>query len=51
MVLAQLVKWSLPTEEFRDSNQVIGKFNTIVPTINCIEKTKINKNEAGNGPI
>ena len=43
VVVAQLVKWSLPTPEVRGSNPVIGK-NLYRPiTLNCIEKTKIKK--------
>ena len=52
--MAQLVEWSLPTPEIRSLNPVIGKllyrtFNCL-STVNCIEKTKIKKKEAGNGP-
>ena len=39
MVVAQLVKRSLPTPEVRGSNPVIGKI--VYVTVNCIEKTKI----------
>ena len=44
VVVVQLVERSLPTPEVRGSNPVIGKF---ICTINCIEKTKIKKKEAG----
>ena len=52
VVVAQLVERSLPTPEIRGSNPVIGKllyrtFNCL-STVNCIEKTKIKKKEAGN---
>ena len=48
VVVAQLVERSLSTPEVRGSNPVIGKF---ICTINCVEKTKIKKKEAGKGPI
>ena len=45
--MAQLVEGSLPTPEVRGLNPVIGKllYRTIkyLPTVNCIEKTKIKK--------
>ena len=44
----QLVDKLLATPESRSLNPVITKF--YIPTINCIEMTKINE-EAGNGPI
>ena len=55
MVVAQLVEWLLPKPEVRGLNPVIGKllyrtFNCL-PTVNCIEKMKIKKKEAGNGPF
>ena len=55
MVVAQLVDWLLPTPEIRGSDPVIGKllyrtFNCL-STVNSIEKTKIKKKEAGNGPF
>ena len=55
VVLAQLVERSLPTPEIRGSQPVVGKllyrtFNCL-STVNCIEKTKIKKKEAGNGPF
>ena len=38
--------------EIRSSNPVIGKiYIEHLFTVNCIEKTKIKKKEAGNGPI
>ena len=47
VVVAQLVEWSLPTPEVSDSNPVMGKllYQTLncLPTVNCIETTKINK--------
>ena len=51
VVVTQLVKQSLPTSEVRGSNPVIGKllyraFNCL-PTVNCIEKTKIKKKRPG----
>ena len=46
--MAQLVERSLQTPEARGSNPVIGEILFIV---NYIEKTKINKKEAGNGPF
>ena len=48
-VVAQLVERSLPIPEVRGSNPVIGKYLFIEQlfTINCIEKTKIKKKEAG----
>ena len=48
LVVAQLVGRALPIPEFRSSNPVIGKW---CYTINCIEKTKIKKKEARNGPF
>ena len=47
-----MVEWSVPTLEIHISNQVIGKF-CFLPTAlnNCIEKTKIKKKEAENGPF
>ena len=47
VVVAQLVERSLPTPEMRRSNPDMGK---ILSTIHIIEKTKIKKKEAGNGP-
>ena len=43
----------LPTPEVRGSNPVIGKklYLYHLFTVNCIEKTKIKKNESGNGPF
>ena len=47
VVVAQLIKRSLPIPEIRGSYPDIGK---ILSTYNTIEKTKIKKKEAGNGP-
>ena len=47
VVVAQLVQRSLPIPEIRGSNPDIGK---ILSTYCTIEKTIINKKEAGNGP-
>ena len=49
--MAQLVERLLPTPEVRGSNPVIGKllywiFNYL-PTVNCIERTKIKKKRPG----
>ena len=42
--MAQLVEWSLLIPEVRSSNPVIGKiYIEHLFTINCMEKTKINK--------
>ena len=50
--MAQLVEQLLPIPEVRGSNPAIGKFYLeILFTINSIEKTKINKKEARNGPL
>ena len=48
--MAQLVEQSLAIPEVRGSNPVIGKIyiEHLFP-VNCIEKTKIKKKEAGNG--
>ena len=56
VVVAQLAEWSLSIPEVRGSNPVIGKFFlsiylTFVYCQLCIGKTKIKKNEAGNGPL
>ena len=50
--MAQLVEWSLPIPKVHGSNPVIGKiyFERLF-IVNCIEKTKIKKKEAGNGPF
>ena len=50
-VVAQLVEWSLPTTEVLGSNSIIGEIFIHVFTINCIEKTKLKKKEAGKGPV
>ena len=47
MVVAQLVERSLPIPEVRSSNPVIGKNLYRTFTVNCIEKTKINKKRPG----
>ena len=49
--VAQLVERLLPTPEVLSSKPVIGKFIYLTFTVNCIEKTKINEKEAGNGPF
>ena len=51
VVVAQLVERSLPIPEVRGSNPVIGKIYWTFFTVNCIEKTKIKKKEARNGPF
>ena len=53
MVLAdQLVEWLLAIPEVHSSNPVIGKtYIEYLFTFNCIEKMKIKKTEAGNGPL
>ena len=55
VVVAQLVERSLPIAEVRGSNPVIGKnfyyYRTFVYCQLCIERTKIKKKEAGNGPL
>ena len=51
MVVAQLVEQSLPTAEIHGLNPVIAKFITLNCSKNYIEKTKIKKKEAGNGPF
>ena len=53
VVVAQLVERSLLIPEVRGSNPVIGKYLLIehLFSVNCIKKTKIKKNEAGNGPV
>ena len=52
VVVAQLVERLLPIPEVCGSNPVISKISTehLFP-VNCIEKTKIKKKEAGNGLI
>ena len=53
--MAQLVERSLPIPEILGSNPVIGKtlliYLTFVYCQLCIEKMKIEKKEAGNGPF
>ena len=50
--VAQLVERSLPIPEIRGSNPVIGKiYWTFVYCQLCVEKTKIRRKEAGNGPF
>ena len=51
MVVAQLVERSLLIPEVHGSNPVIGKIYIKHFTVNCIEKTKIKKKQAGNGPF
>ena len=51
MVVAQLVERLLPIPEVHGSNPVIGKNLYLTITVNCIEKSKIKKKEAGNGPL
>ena len=51
VVVAQLVEWLLPIPEVHGSNPVIGKIFQHLFTVNCIEKTKIKKKGAGNGPF
>ena len=52
MVVAQLVGRLLLTPEVRGSNLVIGKiYIEHLFHFNCIEKTKIKKKEADNGPF
>ena len=45
--MAQLVERLLPIPEVRGSNPVIGKNLYRTFTVNCIEKTKINKKRPG----
>ena len=49
-VVGWVVEWSLLTPEIRGSNRVIGNFIYFQLYLNCNEKTKINKKEAGIGP-
>ena len=52
VVVAQLVERLLPTPEVRGSNPVIFKiYIEHLFAVNCIEKTKIKKKEAENGPF
>ena len=55
VVVAQLVERLLPISDVRGLNPVIGKtlfiYWTFVYCQLCIEKTKIKKKEAGNGPL
>ena len=53
MVVAQLVERSLSITEVRARFDSSHRQNVIehLLIINCIEKTKINKKEAGNGPL
>ena len=53
VVVAQLIERALPIPEVCGSNPVIGK-NLYIEhlfTVNCIEKMKIKKKVAGNGPF
>ena len=49
VVVAQLVKQSLPSPEVRSSNPVIYSINLY--TINCIKKTKIKNKSCREWPI
>ena len=50
--MTELAKQLLLTPENRGSNPVIGDFlSEHLFTVSCTEKTKINKKEAGNGPL
>ena len=50
--MTQLVEWSLPTPEFSGSNPAIGKFYVVLTVSKfCVERTRIKKKEAGNGPF
>ena len=54
--MAQLVEQSLSISEVRGTTPVIGKIYTehlfvYLFIINCIEKTKIKKRQAENGPL
>ena len=50
--VAQLVERSLPIPEARGLNPVIRKINIeYLFTVNCMEKTKLKKKEAGSGPF
>ena len=51
VVVAQLVEQLFPIPEVRGSNPVISKKLYWIFTVNCIQKTKIKKKEAGNGPF
>ena len=52
VAVAQLVEQLLTIPEVRSSNPVIGKiYIEHWFTVNCIEKTKMKKKEAGNGPF
>ena len=52
MVVAQLAERLPTTPEVRGSNPDSGKlFSKLLFTVNCVEKTKIKKKEAGNGPF
>ena len=50
LVVAQLVERSPPTPEIRGSNSFICKLLYLF-TVDSVEKTKIKKKEAGNGPF
>ena len=49
--MAQLVEWLPPTPEIHVLNPGIGKLKEHLFTVNCVEKTKIKKIEAGEWPI
>ena len=52
IVVAQLVEQSLRTPEACSSNRVLGKiYIEHLLKVNCINKTKIKKTEAGDGPF
>ena len=50
--MAQLVEWLPTIPDVHGSNPVIGKiYIEHLFSVNCIEKTKIKKKEAGNCPL
>ena len=51
VVVAQLVERLCQLPEIRGSNPVTGKNLYWTFTVNCFEKTKLKKKEAGNGPF
>ena len=51
MVLAHLAERSLPTVEICSSNPAIGKNHTEHILLLTVEKTLMNKKEAGNGQV
>ena len=51
VVVAQLVEWSLPIPEVRDSNPASGKINNKqLFNVNCFEKDENKEKEAVNCP-